>query len=107
MGFDYIRASELEKYIGKNDTIIIDLRDYEEYTKAHVPTAINIPYDDLDLYKDKLIKYSEIIFYCDRGSAGLLASRDLNNLGYNVKNVFGGFNAYQGKKTTEENFFVD
>lgn len=102
MDFNTVPAKQLVDYIGKYNTIIIDLREEEEYLEGHVPTAFNIPYDDLEKYKNRLGKYDEIILYCDRGSSSLLASRTLSKLGYKVINIYGGFHAYRGEISKEK-----
>jgi len=63
--------AELLKRIKANDDklVIIDVRTKREFTRGHVPTAINLPHRDLlknisllDEYKDK-----EIVLYCHSG----------------------------------------
>lgn len=103
MDFNTVPAKQLGDYIGQYNTIIIDLRDKDEYEAGHVPTAVNIPYESLDKYKYKLSDFNEIILYCDRGSSSLLASRALSKLGYKVVNIYGGFHAYRGDISKEKN----
>lgn len=107
MDFNTVPAKQLGDYIEKYSTIIIDLRDEDEYDSGHVPTAVNIPYDKLDEYKHKLSNFNEIILYCDRGSSSLLASRKLSKLGYNVVNIYGGFHAYRGDISKEKNALIN
>lgn len=104
MDFNTIPAKQLNDYIGKYNTVIIDLREEEEYMKGHIPTAVNIPYERLEHYGNKLNKYNEIILYCDRGSSSLLAARSLSKLGYKVINIYGGFHSYRGRVSTEMNY---
>ncbi len=102
MDFDTVPAKELDNYINKYNTVIIDLRDKEEYLEGHVPTAIHLPYDEIESWRYKLGKYYEIVLYCDRGSSSLLASRDLSRQGYKIVNIYGGIHAYRGKLTKNE-----
>lgn len=97
MSFDTIRTNEIVKYIGKPNVTIIDLRDRYEYDSGHIPTAVNIPYDELDSQKSNLQRNNLLIFYCDRGNISLLAARDLMKYGYNIKSLYGGLRAYHGK----------
>lgn len=97
MSFDTISTNELVKYIGNPNVMIIDLRDRSEYDVGHIPGAVNIPYEDLDSYKDRLNRRQQLIFYCDRGNISLLAARDLMKYGYNIKSLYGGIKAYRGK----------
>lgn len=97
MSFDTIRTNDIIKYIGNNHVIIIDLRDKEEYDAGHIPTAVNIPYEELEEKKQYLHKDNLLIFYCDRGNISLLAARDLIKDGYSIKSLFGGIRSYHGK----------
>jgi len=97
MSFDTIRANDIVKYIGDPNTVIIDLRDQKEYDAGHIPTAVNIPYEELDKQTNSLGLHTLLIFYCDRGNISLLAARDLMKYGYNIKSLYGGINAYRGK----------
>lgn len=97
MAFETIRTNDIDQYIGKPNVLIIDLRDPEEYDMGHIPGAINIPYDELDDYVDRFRRNQLLIFYCERGNISLLAARDLNKYGYNIKSLFGGLHAYRGK----------
>ena len=40
-----ISADELDSYIGRQDALIIDLRDEEAYQESHLRTALNIHYE--------------------------------------------------------------
>lgn len=96
MSFETIRTNEIEKYIGRENVLIIDLRDRAEYSAGHIPTAVNIPYEELDKYKSNILRSNLLIFYCDRGNISLLAARDLIKEGYNIKSLYGGIRAYRG-----------
>jgi rhodanese-related sulfurtransferase len=97
MAFETIRAKDIENYIGKYNVLIIDLREPKEYSKAHIPTAINIPYMDFENKKNSLPSDRLLILYCDRGNLSLLLARELCNDGYQVKNIYGGIHAYRGQ----------
>ena len=55
LSIDTISAEELDAYVGRQDAVIIDLRDAEEYERSHVKTAVNIPYEEIQ----KMQKISE------------------------------------------------
>ena len=97
MSFDTIRTNDIEKYIGKPKVLIIDLRDKYEYDEGHIPSAVNIPYIELDHYKSSLSMSYLLILYCERGNISLLAARDLMKDGYNIKSLYGGLRAYRGR----------
>lgn len=97
MSFETIRTNDIANYIGKQNVVIIDLRDREEYLAGHIPSAVNIPYEDLEEQKASLKRYKLLVFYCDRGHISLMAARDLIKDGYNIKSLYGGIRAYRGR----------
>lgn len=97
MSFETIRTNDIEKYIGKPNVLIIDLRDRYEFDEGHIPSAINIPYIELEHYKNTLSMNNLLILYCERGNISLLAARDLMKYGYNIKSLYGGLRAYRGR----------
>ena len=70
-----ISAKMLDYYVDRRDSLIIDLREREEFNKSHVRGAVNIPYEEADSYalfpKDKIL-----VMYCDRGGASSLPEKD-------------------------------
>ena len=96
MYVDTIRAKDVERYVGKGECVLVDLRSHEEYEKSHIPCAINIPYEDIDDYMNKFTHYNQVILYCDRGNLSLLAARELSKTckGQMIS-IGGGFNAYK------------
>mgnify|MGYP003881578823 CR=1 FL=1 len=100
MSFETIRANDVINYIGHPDVLIIDLRNKEDYLKGHIPSAVNIPYENL---KDEIISLKQkrlLILYCDRGNISLMAARDLAKYGCRVKSMYGGIRAYYGRLET-------
>ncbi|MGN6711941.1 Rhodanese-related sulfurtransferase [Anaerocolumna jejuensis DSM 15929] len=96
MTFETIRAKDIVLYIRRADTQIIDIREPMDYKQGHIPSAINIPYDDFENGQRNIPKDKLLILYCERGNLSLLLARDLSNEGYMVKNIYGGLNAYRG-----------
>lgn len=98
-GLDMISADELDRYVGRPDVFLIDLRDAGEYRQGHVRGAVNLPYDEWEerTALDRLPPRKLIVLYCDRGAASLAKGRELAGLGFWVCSVTGGFHAYRGK----------
>ena len=88
LSIDTIAAQELDAYKDRDDVLIIDLRDREAYEESHFCTAVNIPYEELEICR-KLPRTK-------RGSASLFAARSLMKMGFRVKSVVGGIRCYQG-----------
>ncbi len=95
MDFEMITPKELNRYLGQNDAIVIDLRTPDEYVKKHIRGAINIPYERLKGCCMFPLE-AQLVFYCDRGAMSMAAAREYAQKGYQTKTVVGGFLAYQG-----------
>lgn len=89
-----------EKIDQKEVFYLIDLRSPEEYKKEHIPTAVLIPYPDLEKFKDKILKEAEVILYCrgEKCGTSLVAAKKLISWGYkDVKVLQGGVKDWQAK----------
>ena len=98
MNFEMITPKELDRYLHRGDTFIIDLRSPEEYRDRHLLGALNIPYErrkNCCLFPKNVL----LVFYCDRGSLSMAAAREYAGKGYRTRTVVGGLSAYQGKET--------
>ncbi|MBU0970023.1 MAG: rhodanese-like domain-containing protein [Proteobacteria bacterium] len=65
--YSAITAEQVAAQIAANDTLVVDSRPLKPmYEKAHIPTAISIPFSQFDLLKAKLPRELScpIIFYC-------------------------------------------
>ncbi|MCK8059234.1 MULTISPECIES: DsrE/DsrF/DrsH-like family protein [unclassified Fusibacter] len=92
---DYVNAHEMTD-IDFDKTIILDVRDPEERDFGFVEGSMNIPVNSLRERVEELDRTKEIIIYCAIGLRGYVASRILNNLGFeNVKNLNGGYTSYK------------
>ena len=75
----------------KNNGIIIDVRNPEEYKQKHIRGAINIPLYEIDNIKNEIINKDEVILlYCKTGKRSKMAKEILLQAGY--ENVY-TFNA--------------
>ncbi len=76
--------------------VLIDLRSPKEYAAAHLLGAINIPYDQLSDWKDKLPKGVLIVLYDQDGSLSDKAAKELISAGFpQAKSLLGGLNAWE------------
>lgn len=92
---DTISVEELRN---EKKTYILDVRTIEEYNLSHIDRAINIPLDELRENLKKLDKSKEIVVHCHSGLRSYLACRILQQKGYNVKNLIGGYIMYDVMK---------
>lgn len=82
-----IKTNDLEYLIqNKDDYVLIDARDSEDYSRAHIPTAISIPYTLVieQQYKLPKDKNKTLIFYCWNEDCGYSekAAQKARKLGY-------------------------
>ncbi len=79
-----------------NNLNIIDIRDNYLYNMDSLPNAKNIPMNFLITNPDNYLnKEEEYYIYCNRGINSKKACEILNNLGYKVINLSGGFERYK------------
>ncbi len=98
MKFHAIGINELETYLNRPNTVLVDLRTREEYNLYHLENARNIPYDDLEKYKSRLSRETTYILYCERGGSSLMAAKELSREGYIIYTVIGGIRAWEERK---------
>lgn len=79
MRLELIGADELKRYIGRGEYVIVDLRPERDYLMSHIPGAVSIPYEELDM--DELTGRKKYIFYCERGVKSMRVCRYLSEKG--------------------------
>ena len=75
----------------KENAIVLDVRTEKEFNNGHIEGAINIPVDSLRERIGELDKNKEILEYCQVGLRGYVAARILEQKGFKVKNLTGGY----------------
>jgi rhodanese-related sulfurtransferase len=68
--------------LGPNE-LILDVRNPDEFSTAHMPKALNIPVDQLASRCAELKKFSKIYIHCKRGGRAKTAYETLSGLGFN------------------------
>lgn len=96
MQFKIISCEMLEQYLHRQDILLLDLRDQEEYDREHIPHALHADWETLEKEIPSLLSaltFSPewIILYCEHGNTSLLTARDLARNGYPVISLNGGF----------------
>lgn len=79
-------------------TVIIDVREGEEWKEGHIPGAIHIPRGFLEFKIENLVpdKSTPIVCHCAGGMRSMLATKTLQDLGYtNAASMSGGFKAWK------------
>lgn len=101
--FEIINSDEMDKYIGKPNVLVIDIRESDEYERKHIKSAVNIPMSKLERNYGKLPRNKILIFYCESGGTAILAAKELYDRGYVTKALIGGIKEYTGKALTSYN----
>ncbi len=106
---NHLHASEFHRYIGEENTIVIDMRNHYEYEIGHFSGAINL---DVDTFREALPKAVEefkdqknkkILLYCTGGIRCEKASAYMKHHGFeDVNQLLGGIIDYGHMVKQEE-----
>src|SRR5713101_4826341 len=78
------------------ETIVLDVREPEEYEQGHVPKAINLPQADLASRLDELPHECPLALICRSGARSFRAAQFLRQVGFEqVASVQGGTEAWR------------
>ncbi|MED1865646.1 rhodanese-like domain-containing protein [Fictibacillus nanhaiensis] len=94
-----ITAKELEKKLNEGHSLhTIDVRETSEVKEGKIPkTTINIPLGLLEFRMHELDKAEEYVLVCRSGGRSSQAYKFLESHGFNVINMVGGMEAWEGK----------
>lgn len=84
----------------QHGTVIVDVRESDEWRQGHIPQAIGIPRGFLEMRIEEKVpnRHTPVILQCASGIRSLYAARALRDLGYaKLYNLTGGFNAWKDK----------
>ncbi|MBI2981691.1 MAG: ThiF family adenylyltransferase, partial [Deltaproteobacteria bacterium] len=94
-----LQPKEVEALAKKNPkTVLIDVREPEEWQAGVVPGAKTVARGFLELEIEEEVpdKETEVVCYCAGGVRSALAARSLGQLGYrHVSSMIGGFNGWK------------
>lgn len=89
---DVTTANDLR---GRDDIIILDVREDYEFNNGHVPGAAWIPLGELPNRLNELPKDKTIVAVCRSGNRSGQATELLRQQGFNAHNMQGGMLAWQ------------
>lgn len=93
-----ISVEELEIMIDNNsikDYQFIDVRTVKEFSKETIEGSVNMPLHEIRNTMNNLDKDKEIVLFCQKGMRGYLAEQILNQNGYKVRNLSGGYKLWK------------
>lgn len=76
-------------------TLLIDVRSKIEHDNGHIPGSLSIPVDELRDRLHELDTDKRILVYCQVGLRGYTASQILQQHGYDVANLSGGYKTWR------------
>lgn len=93
-----IRPEEVQAKIEAGEILhIIDVREAFEIEAGHIPGITNIPLSLLEFRMHELDKNTPYIIVCQAGGRSAQATLFLDSRGFNVINMIGGMQAWNGE----------
>ena len=95
-----VDTAEMEAAIERSGTVLLDVREPDEYDQGAVPGAIHIPRGHLESQVESKVedKSAPVVIYCAGGTRSAFAADTLTQLGYeDVVSVVGGFNKWKNE----------
>src|SRR5438477_4238139 len=93
-----ISPQETVAALKRGDTLLIDVRDADEWREGHIPGAKNFSRGTVELEIEEAVPdfSTPIITHCGGGGRSALAAESLQRMGYkNVQSMAGGFKAWK------------
>ncbi|MBZ5201767.1 sulfurtransferase TusA family protein [Planomicrobium chinense] len=98
MKFPYTATnSELKEQLGRDDVIVLDVREPAEFAFGHLQGAVSIPLGELEERAGELDAEKEVYVICRTGNRSDFAAKQLAEKGFTrVKNVSEGMSMWDG-----------
>ena len=92
--YQQITQEEAKEMMDKQEVLILDVREQDEYDAGHVPGAFVIPHTEIEQRAGELPENKDktILVYCRSGRRSKIAAESLARLGYTAVKEFGGIN---------------
>jgi len=99
--FDSISPLIAVTKMDSDQTVVIDVREADEFIKSHIENAINVPLGKLDEKLSTLEKYKNqvLVVTCQTGARSVPACKTLTKAGFEqVFNMQGGMQSWEDNK---------
>jgi molybdopterin/thiamine biosynthesis adenylyltransferase/rhodanese-related sulfurtransferase len=93
-----IDVHQLKQEMDDGETVVVDIREFDEYAQGTIPGSHYIPRGFLELRIENLVprRDTPVALYCAGGVRSILGARSLSEMGYtNVASVAGGFGGWK------------
>ena len=84
------------------ETVWLDVRFKDEFSKSHLRHSQNIPFDQFEVELTELSREQSYILYCDTGIRSAVAADWLSEKGFDVAYLIGGIRQYSGESSMTE-----
>lgn len=92
-----ITPEEVEELIGKENDVIIDVREDDEVAEGMIESAKHIKLENIPHSLQELDKDKHYVLVCRSGGRSMKASEFLDEHGYQVSNMTGGMRNWKGE----------
>ena len=97
-GIKQLTPAEVTRLMNRDDAILLDIRNGNDYKKGHIINSISLPNTELAERLESLEKHKQkaVIAYCEHGNTSDKAARTLKTSGFeNVYSLKGGVTAWR------------
>ena len=88
-----INAAEI-KCLDTGQVLLLDIRSREEFERNGIKGSVNVPFDQISSGLSKLPKDKPVYVLCRTGDLSEEVAEILEDRGYDVYNIEGGYAAY-------------
>jgi len=88
-----MNASELSA-LDIEKVLLLDIRSHEEFKNSGIKGSVNVPFDEISTGLSMLPKDKPVYVMCRTGDLSEEVSEILEDRGYDVYNIEGGYAAY-------------
>jgi molybdopterin/thiamine biosynthesis adenylyltransferase/rhodanese-related sulfurtransferase len=95
-----VDTAEAQQLTEEQGTVVLDVREADEYEQGALPGAVHIPRGYLEFQADAKLpdQAAPVVVYCAGGARSAFAAKTLGDLGYsNVVSMAGGFGKWKNE----------
>jgi rhodanese-related sulfurtransferase len=86
--------------LARTDTVVLDVREADEFAAGHIPHAINLPLSQLRSRYGELPLDRQLYICCEVGQRAYYATCFLAQRGYRACNLSGGYKTYKALRAS-------
>ena len=96
---EQISAKDALLFLNDDKYFFLDVRTYPEHNTKSIPNTACIPVQKIEQRIEEIAQYKDkkIIVYCRSGNRSEIATKILNQNGFDAYNMIGGMNEWKGE----------